>query len=80
MIGLQKKLGHRGTEAQSWKHKKPDNASRATVLTWTQSQSGSEDVRYVVVAANTPRMYAIDSIIPGSGALALISYSRPTCP
>jgi hypothetical protein len=35
---------------------------------------------YVVTAASTPRMYAIDSIIPGRGFLALISYSRPTWP
>ena len=36
--------------------------------------------RYVVTAASTPRMYAIDSIMPGMGSFALISYSRPTCP
>ena len=28
----------------------------------------------------TPRMYANDCSIPGSGSSALISYSRPTCP
>jgi hypothetical protein len=35
---------------------------------------------YVVIDARTPRMYAMDSIMPGSGSSGLISYSRPTCP
>ena len=34
----------------------------------------------VVTAASTPRMYAIDSIMPGSGFFALISYSQPDLP
>src|SRR5262245_45593965 len=38
------------------------------------------ETAYVGSAASTPRIYAIDSIIPGNGFFALISYSSPTCP
>ena len=34
----------------------------------------------LVIAASTPRSYAIDSIMPGSGSSSWISYSRPTWP